>query len=61
MKYGFRRAFEAGVLTFGLGACLAAMAAGHADDAPGLGLIGLAVFFACAFTAFRSVSDNGAD
>ena len=41
MKKLYRRAFEAGILTFGLAACMAALAAGHADDAPGVGLIGL--------------------
>jgi len=47
------RCFVAAVLvTLGLGLCLAAIAAGHADDAPGVGLIGFAAFLFFSFTAF---------
>lgn len=59
MKRICKRAFEAGMLTFGLAACVAALAAGHAGDAPGLGWIGLGIFFACAFAAFLSASEAG--
>ena len=61
MKRFYRRAFEAGILTFGLGACMAALAAGQGDDAPGVGLIGLGIFFACAFVAFLSASEARPD
>ena len=58
MRPIFKRAFEAGMLTFGLAACVAALAAGQADDAPGVGLIGIAIFFLCALAAFHSSSEN---
>lgn len=57
MKRIYKRVFEAGMLTFGPAACVAALAAGHAGDAPGLRLIGLGIFFACAFAAFLSASE----
>lgn len=58
MKRWFPRLFEAGVLTLGLGVCIAALAAGHADDAPGVGLIGFGVFFLSALAAFHSLSER---
>lgn len=48
-----RSLFAALLLTLGLAICVAAMAYGQADDAPGLGLIGLGSFCAFAFAAFR--------
>lgn len=41
------------LLTVGFALCLAALAYGQADDAPGLGLIGLGLFFGFSFAAFR--------
>ena len=34
---------------------LAGLAIGHADDAPGAGMIGIVLFLAFAFAAFRAV------
>ena len=55
MREIFPQAFAALFLTIGTAILLAALAAGHADDAPGVGLIGFAIFFGCALSAFRSV------
>lgn len=58
MRKIFPEAFAALVLTIGTAILLAALAAGHADDAPVFGLIGFAIFFGCALSAFRSVREK---
>ena len=47
------------VLTVGFGLCLAALAIGHADDAPGVGVIGLGLFLLGAFAAFGILVRSG--
>ena len=59
MKPIYTQAFAACFLTTGLVVCIAALAAGQADDAPGLGLIGIGAFFALAFAAFRCAGLKG--
>lgn len=49
----------ASLLTVGLGLCIAALAIGHADDAPGVGLIGFALFLLFASIGF-GVAGTGA-
>lgn len=58
MRKTYHEAFAALFLTIGTAILLAALAAGHADDAPGVGLIGFAIFFVCALTAFRSIRER---
>lgn len=58
MKSISREIFAALWLTIGMGVLLAALAAGHADDAPGVGLIGCAGFFICAVFAFTCIRER---
>lgn len=56
MKSSTRNRIVAAVLlTEGAIFGLAGLAIGHADDAPGAGMIGIVLFLAFAFAAFRAV------
>lgn len=54
-----RQLIAALLMTVGLALCIAALTHGQADDAPGLGLIGLGAFFGSSFAAFRMLSRPG--
>lgn len=55
MKPATRRAVTSGVLVAeGLLLGLSGIGVGHADDAPGAGLIGLVLFLAFSFAAYRA-------
>jgi hypothetical protein len=56
-----RRFLAASLLTIGLGLCIAALAIGHADDAPGVGLIGFGAFLFFAFCAVALANRAGTD
>lgn len=56
MKPSLRNQLVAAVLLAeGLILGLAGISIGHADDAPGAGMIGIVLFLAFAFAAFRAV------